>query len=86
MLRGIFVQRALDRHPGQRERPSGPADGPPGRVFLRDMAPETAVTTRRRVFDWLPNSEAVAGAGHYPAPGCGHIVRDDGAFAWLARG
>jgi glyoxylase-like metal-dependent hydrolase (beta-lactamase superfamily II) len=43
-----------------------------------DSNPEQAVATRQRVFDRLEQDGSVIAAGHYPHPGLGRLVRENG--------
>ena len=49
-----------------------------------DMDPEQTRVTRRSLIDWLERDGMVVGAGHFPPPGFGKIVRLEGRRYWQA--
>ncbi|MEP9355545.1 MBL fold metallo-hydrolase [Xanthobacter sp. KR7-65] len=48
-----------------------------------DRDPETALTSRRRIFD-LAATDRIAVLGfHFPFPGLGRLLKTDGGYAWV---
>jgi len=47
-----------------------------------DMDKEEIIATRRHLLDWLEQEKIVLAAGHFPYPGFGHIICQDGRHFW----
>jgi glyoxylase-like metal-dependent hydrolase (beta-lactamase superfamily II) len=47
-------------------------------AFAMDSEPDTAIRTRRAVMSRLESEEGIVGFAHFPEPGLGRIVRENG--------
>ena len=47
-----------------------------------DLVPEQVVATRRRLRDRVAAEKALVLAFHFPFPGLGHIVQEEGKWRW----
>ncbi len=56
----------------------------PGWCSVFDMDHGPAVATRRHLLDMLEAERIVLAAGHFPSPGFGRIIRQDGHRYWEA--
>ena len=51
-------------------------------TFIFEMDPEQAIRTRQEVFDRVEAQNALVVACHFPEPGFGHLVREEGRRYW----
>jgi glyoxylase-like metal-dependent hydrolase (beta-lactamase superfamily II) len=61
-------------HPAQLTQPAWCS------VFDMDNGP--AIATRKQLLEMLENEEMVLAVGHFPNPGFGHVIRQDGRPYW----
>lgn len=54
----------------------------PDWVYVSDLDPDTATTTRRSFLRELLDHDALVACGHYPGSGIGRIVTRDGRVCW----
>jgi glyoxylase-like metal-dependent hydrolase (beta-lactamase superfamily II) len=54
----------------------------PGWYPAFDFAPEQAMTTRRRLLDWVAAEKALVIACHFPFPGLGQVTQKGEGFLW----
>jgi hypothetical protein len=47
-----------------------------------DIDPEKTIASRRRVLDRAAETGAMVLSFHFPFPGLGHLIRNEGRFKW----
>jgi len=47
-----------------------------------DLAIEEAISTRRRLLNWIVGEKMLVMASHFPFPGLGHVIRKGEAWRW----